>query len=286
MKIDYKNKLVLITGGSSGIGLALAQQLVAEGAHVYILARDADRLETAINQLRILAHPGQELGAIQLDITQDQNVQSELNLWVEAHGTPDLLINSAGVAHPGYFQELGMDIFRWMMEVNYFGLVNVTKTIIPYMIKRGSGQVVNIASEAGFIGVFGYTAYGASKFAVRGFSDALRAEMKPHGIRLSVIFPPDTDTPQLAYEAAFKPMETKAISGSKAMSPEKVAKIIIRNIKHNRYLIIPGFEGKIYYRLVTILKHATYPIMDMLVRSAQKKKVQSEEISRNLKLLL
>ena len=100
----------------------------------------------------------------------------------EKSGPPDLLVNSAGVAHPGYFQELDLNIFHWMMEVNYFGTVYMTKEVIPSMLKRGSGYIVNISSMAGFVGTFGYTAYGGSKFAVRGFSDVLRAEMKIHGI--------------------------------------------------------------------------------------------------------
>jgi 3-dehydrosphinganine reductase len=275
MKFDYANKLALITGGSSGIGLALAKQLVAEGAHVFILARDKHRLAAAVESLQQIAKTDQIIGSIQLDVTKSKEMEAPLTKWIEKHGTPDLLVNSAGVAHPGYFQELDTEIFQWMMDVNYFGVVNVTKVIIPYMIARGSGQVVNISSEAGFIGVFGYTAYGASKFAVRGFSDALRAEMKPLGVNLSIVFPPDTQTPQLEYENQFKPAETKAIAGSsKAMAPERVASIIIRNIKRNRYLIIPSFEGKVFYRLTSILKHSTYPIMDMLVRSAQKKKLR------------
>jgi 3-dehydrosphinganine reductase len=275
MKFEYANKLVLITGGSSGIGFALAKRLVTEGAHVFILARDKHRLSAAVETLQKLAKPDQNIGSIQLDVTKSKEMDAPLTKWIEKQGTPDLLINSAGVAHPGYFQELDTEIFQWMMDVNYFGMVNVTKVIIPYMIARGSGQVVNISSEAGFIGVFGYTAYGASKYAVRGFSDALRAEMKPLGVNLSIVFPPDTQTPQLEYEQQFKPVETKAIAGtSKVLTPNKVASIIIRNIKHNRYLIIPGFEGKVFYRLTTILKHSTYPIMDMLVRSAQKKKLR------------
>ncbi|MCJ7693934.1 MAG: SDR family oxidoreductase [Anaerolineaceae bacterium] len=275
MKINYTGKLVLITGGSSGIGLALAKQLAAEGANVHILSRDKDRLANALAELQALSTIGQEVGTIQADVVDQKALDSTLTKWVTTHGTPDLLINSAGVAHPGYFQDLSIEIFQWMMDVNYFGMVNITKTLIPYMIVRGSGQVVNISSEAGFIGVFGYTAYGASKYAVRGFSDALRAEMKPLGIDMSLVFPPDTQTPQLDYENQFKPSETKAIAGSTSiMTAEKVANIIIRNIKRKRYFIIPGFEGKIFYRLTSILKHSTYPIMDMMVRSAQKKKLR------------
>ena len=83
-------------------------------------------------------------------------------------GIPDLVINSAGVAYPGYFQELDLEIFHWLMDVNYFGTLNVIKYLTPDMIQRGSGTFVNISSQAGFVGVFGYSAYGASKYALLG----------------------------------------------------------------------------------------------------------------------
>jgi 3-dehydrosphinganine reductase len=140
------------------------------------------------------------------------------------------------------------------------------------MIERKSGYIVNISSMAGFLGVFGYTAYGASKYAVRGFSDALRAEMKPHGIGVSVVFPPDTDTPQLSYEKQFKPAETKELTGSGGMmDPERVAKIILSGIERGKYLILPGIENKIIYRLSGILVNTVYPVMDWLIAQAQNK---------------
>jgi len=271
---SFKNKSVLITGGSSGIGFALAKELVSEGSHVWILARDQERLDSALANLKSLKiDDSQKLGTIKLDVTDPTEVSLLLKAWTMQNGAPDLLINSAGVAHPGYFQELDLDIFHWMMDVNYFGTVNIIKAVIPDMISRGSGYIVNLSSQAGFIGVFGYTAYGASKYAVRGFSDALRAEMKPLGINLSIVFPPDTDTPQLAYEKQFKPFETEVIAGSSNTMPaEKVAHIILSGVKRNKYMIIPGIEGKLFYRLTSILKNLTYTIMDMMVKSAQKKK--------------
>ncbi len=118
-----------------------------------------------------------------------------------------------------------------MMAVNYFGTLHVVKTVLPGMLARGSGHIVTISSLAGVVGVFGYTAYGASKYAVRGFSDALRAELKPQGIGVSIVYPPDTDTPQLAYEKLYKPPETKAITEVGGMIPaEKVAQAIVHGV--------------------------------------------------------
>ena len=112
------------------------------------------------------------------------------------------------------------------MATNYFGTLHVIKAVTPGMIDRGSGHIVNICSLGGFLGVFGYSAYCASKYAVRGLSDVLRAELRPYGIHFSVVYPPDTDTPQLAYENPFKPPETRALGSGKALSAAEVARTI------------------------------------------------------------
>jgi len=267
-------KKALITGGSSGIGLALARSLAIEGTDICLLARDEDKLASAKEALtRLTSREDQRIETLSCDIRDFANLSCILENWTDSFGIPDLVINSAGVAYPGYFQELDVDIFHWLMDINYFGTLHVLKILIPEMIARGSGTVVNIASQAGFVGVFGYTGYGASKYAVRGLSDALRAEMNPHGIQVSIVFPPDTQTPQLDFEAPIKPPETKAIAGnSQVLSPEKVAESILNGIKKGRYVIIPGFEGKILYRLINLLGNLTYPVMDWLVWRAQRDK--------------
>jgi 3-dehydrosphinganine reductase len=190
---------------------------------------------------------------------------------VEARsGTLDLLVNSAGIAYPGYFETLDPKVFRDTIEINYLGTVYATKAVIPGMMRRGSGHIVNISSMAGLIGVYGYTAYGGSKYAVRGFSDVLRAEMKPYGVRVSIAFPPDTDTPQLAFENQIKPPETRAIAGSASiMQPEVVAEAILKGVRRNQYMIIPNLEGKLIYHAGNLLGNLIYPVMDLLVAQAR-----------------
>lgn len=247
----WKDKLAFITGGSSGIGLALARLLAARGAHVWLAAREQAKLESALNKVELARYsPSQRCGIVSADLSVLDEATSAISKFEQSVGVPDLIINSAGVAHPGYVQELSFDIFRWMMETNYFATVYVTKALLPGMIERRSGHIINISSIVGFLSVFGYTAYGASKFAVTGFSETLRAEMKPLGIRVSVAFPPDTDTPQLAYENQYKPPETKAISGTAhALSAEKVAQAILRQAESGRFLIFPGWESRLIYIL-------------------------------------
>jgi 3-dehydrosphinganine reductase len=262
----FGNKTVIITGGSSGIGLALAKELTGHGARVWLLARQKDRLSAAQDEI------GLECRTVSVDVSDWEQVKKTIGQVIHVSGVPDILINSAGMAHPGYVQDLDMDIFRSMMDINYFGTVHVVKAILPGMLERGSGHIVNISSIAGYLGVFGYSAYGASKYAVRGFSDVLRSELKPHGIRVSVVFPPDTDTPGLAYEVPFKPLETKALSGSaKVMSAEAVAATILRGVQRGKYVILPGFDAKFFFSLSNLLGNGVYPVMDWMIRDARRK---------------
>ncbi len=269
----YRNKLVLVTGGSSGIGLAIARQVLLNGGHVAILARRPEFLSSAAEELvRSKRQPDQKIFTLQADVSIKTEVENALTSFVNQNSVPDMVFNSAGVAHPGRFEDLGDGIFHWMMDVNYFGIVNVLKVLVPLMQQRKSGVIVNISSIAGFIGVYGYTAYGASKFAVSGLSDALRSELKPDGIQVSIVFPPDTDTPQLTYESQFKPAVTKEIAGSaKLLDPNVVAAETLKAVARKQYIVLPGSEGKLMYWLHHFVGRLLYPIMDIMVNSALKK---------------
>jgi 3-dehydrosphinganine reductase len=268
----WHHKVAIVTGGSSGIGLAVARRLAAQGAHVWIIARRQDMLEAAQAQIQA-ACPDRDqcCGAISADLTDPSQAANAVYRVIEATAVPDLLINSAGVAHPGYVQDLELDIFHWMMEVNYFGTVNMVKAVLPAMILRHSGHIVNVSSVAGLIGVFGYTAYGASKFAVTGFTEALRAEARPYGVRVSIVFPPDTDTPQLAYENQFKPPETKALAGAvKAMSADQVAEATLRQAARGRYAIFASPDSWLLSAAWRWLGSLTYPIVDWIIARARR----------------
>lgn len=267
----FSGQVALITGGSSGIGLALGKALARRGAHVWLLARREEALQEALQTIHSASTNGdQRHGKLVADVTDWEQTGAAIDHLVEQVAPPDVVINSAGAAHPGYSEDLPLDIYRWMMEVNYFGTVHVTKAVLPAMLERGSGHLVNIASVAGFLGVFGYSAYAASKYAVRGYSDVLRSELKPRGIGVSVVFPPDTDTPQLAYENRFKPPETKALAGNtRTLSADAVAAAILRGIERRKYLIFTGHESRLIYWLASLLGSLQYPVMDWLVSRAR-----------------
>lgn len=222
----FQGKRVAITGGSGGIGLALARQLLGFGAEVTLLARRPGPLDEASDLLR-REHPSARVSTCPVDVADAEAVQRALGP-LAASGL-EVLISCAGTVTPGRFVELPASEFRREMDVNFFGVVNACAAVVPHFVARGAGHVINVGSLGGVIGIYGYTAYAPSKFAVVGFSQALRAELKPHGVRVTVAHPPDTDTSMLRDEQALRPPETRAIAGTAAVrSPEDIAARILR----------------------------------------------------------
>jgi 3-dehydrosphinganine reductase len=261
------NAHVLVTGGSSGIGLATARLAIERGARVSIIARRPDVLDEAASSLR---SAGGRVAVAAADVSDPDQVDVAVSALTAALGPVDIAVCSAGQARPGYFQELGADLFRTMMDVNYFGTVNIARSVVPSMIERRAGSFVGVSSAAGLVGVFGYTAYAPTKFAVRGFLESLRGELAPYGIHVGCSFPPDTDTPQLADENQYKPKETHAISGTiKPLSAERVAKSIVEGIEKERFAIVPDASTRALAKLTGVLPGVVAKVMDRSVRKAQ-----------------
>lgn len=257
----FHGKHVLITGGSSGIGLAMAKRIVAVGGTVTLIARRESVLAEAKATLGGKAH------TLSVDIADADAVNSKVGAHIEAHPA-DMLINNAGWVMPGRFLELESKAIRDMMEINYFGTVHMCRAVLPQMVARKAGHVLNVSSMAGSIGIYGYSAYAASKFALVGFSQCIRAELWPHNVRVSVALPPDTDTPQLAFENQYKPKETKAIAGTvKMMTAEAVAEALLAGMAKGTFEIVPGFDAWSTHVAARMLPGVTRWVVD----SAQKK---------------
>ncbi len=255
----------LVTGGSSGIGFAIAARLGEKGAKVTIWARGEDRLAAAAVALRA---DGVDVRHDSVDVTDPVAVEAAHDRAVAHHGPVDILVSSAGASHPGRFLELDDQIFRDLMEVDYFGTLHPIRVVAPGMAERGRGSIVGISSAAALLGIYGYTAYGAAKFAVRGLLEALRGELKPHGVDVTCVYPPDVDTPMLTAENAYKPAETAAISGTVApISPDTVARGVVRAIEKGNSAVYSGIRLRALVALGPVINPFVERIFDRTVRT-------------------
>lgn len=175
-----KQKVILLTGASSGIGYDTATRLAKQGHKVYGAARRIDKMQ-----------PLKELGVtpIKMDVTDDASMIAGVNTVLETEGRIDVLVNNAGYGYFGAVENVSMEEARKQLEVNVFGLARLTQLVIPHMREQGSGRIVNLASIAGKLALYFGGWYHVSKFAVEGFSDALRMELKPFGIDVVIIEP-------------------------------------------------------------------------------------------------
>lgn len=245
----------LITGGSSGIGKATAKLLARQGADTSIVARTPERLEEARREIEaVRRRPDQQVIAIAADVTQRSQVEKAIRTAIEQAGPIDLLLTSAGMAHPGHFRELPLEVFEQSMTTNYFGALYAVKAAVEVMEAQRRGQIVLISSGVGLLGIYGYTAYSPTKFALRGLAETLRGELKGSNISVSIVYPPDTDTPQLEQENRTKPEATRRITGTAGVwSPEDVGRVILRGIRKKAFVIAPGFEMKVLARFHSLL---------------------------------
>ncbi|XP_032231792.2 3-ketodihydrosphingosine reductase isoform X1 [Nematostella vectensis] len=244
-KTQINGSHAIVTGGSSGIGRALAVQLAQQGASVTLLARNKAKLEGARQQVEKHLQPGRKVSVFSVDLCQSvEAVQKVIDEACLALGPVNLLFNCAGYAVCGVFEDTRPEDFKNMINTNYLGSVYPTYAVMKGMKKRGCGHVVFTSSIGGQFGIFGMSAYSGSKFAVRGFAECLYMEAKLYNVAVSVAFPPDTDTPGFENENKEKPEETKLICGSAGLfSPDQVAQTILQGVKCRQFLISCGVEG-------------------------------------------
>jgi len=268
----FDGAAVLITGASQGIGLATARAFAAEGARVALVARNAERLAAAVDVVRAARRSeSQDVLALQADVADERAVAERVAEALDAFGRIDVLVNCAGIYVPKAFVDMPPELFRAHVEVDLMGVANVTRAVAPSMMARGSGSIVNISSMAGFVGVYGYSAYSAAKFGVMGFSEVLRSELKPHGVRVSVVCPPDVDTPGFAEERAIRPPETAKIAGSaKAASADEIARVVLKAARSSKHLWVPGLGNALLYRLKGVWPELFFWVFDRQIASVRK----------------
>lgn len=286
-QVKRMNGHAIITGGSSGIGRAIALGLARQGVCVSIIARNPQRLQHATAELEQAAsHTDQRVLALSADVSDRHQVERAVQEAIAQLGPPEWLVTCAGIAIPGYFQDIPPDIFERSMAVNYFGTLYCIQAALPTMEAQKRGHIGIVSSGAGLLGLYGYSAYGPSKFALRGLAETLRAELKSIGIGVSILYPPDTDTPQLAMENQTKPPATQHITAAASLwQPDDVAQVMLDGMERGQFAITPGPEMAILHRLHSLLAPLLNRYFDQIVkrypRSANPMSILTDEVDRS-----
>lgn len=263
----FAGRHALVTGGSAGIGLAVARRLTELGAGVTLAARGREGLERAAAELTGW-RPGARVRTLALDVSDREAVEEGIRGEV-AEQPLDLLVNSAGIALPAEFTDADPADLRRHMDVNYFGAVWTTRAVLPHFIERARGHVVNVGSTASLIGVYGYAAYTPPKFALYGLSEVLRAELAPRGIGVTIVLPTSTRTGMLESELEHAPPQTKAIiQSTRILKPDAVAEALVRAVARGRFEVIPGLDVRLSTLAYRLMPRVGRAVLDREARRA------------------
>lgn len=243
---NFKDKLCVITGGSSGIGLAVAEALAREGARLLLVARDPAALDKAAAQLRTLG--ASEVQTLSADVSRDEDV-ARLPAAIQAMApAADLIVNSAGIVSGGLLHEVPLDEWRRLHEINVLGVVRVIDAVLPAMLARGQGgQIVNIASGAGLVGFPSLSAYGATKSAVITMGECMRSELAASRIGVTTVCPGFVKTPIASKFKLFGRMDNERTQRFVAtwfernnLEAHTVARKTLAAVRANRGLVVVG----------------------------------------------
>lgn len=260
MKTTFRNKVVIVTGASSGIGEATAREFARNGSKVVLAARSGERLSAITGDIRAA---GGDAIYVTTDVSREEDCMNLVKKTVEKYGTVSILVNNAGLSMRASFADVDISVLRRLMDVNFWGTVYCTKYALPYLLEQ-RGSIVGVSSVAGFHGLPGRTGYSASKFAIHGFLETIRIENLKKGLHVMIIAPGFTTTEirKHALTADGSEQGESPRNEQKLMSPEYVARWVLKGIrkkKRNKLLtwdgrltalfqrIIPGFVDWAYY---------------------------------------
>lgn len=235
----FANKVVVVTGGSSGIGKALAEAALAQGARVAVCARN-------INKLNELFTASDRLLCLQADVSKEADCNNFIEAIVQKWGSIDVLINNAGISMRALFEEASSSVIRELMDVNFWGTVYCTKAALPYVMKN-KGVIVGVSSIAGYRGLPARTGYSASKFAMQGFMEALRTELLHTGTHIMWVSPGFTasNIRNVARTADGSAQAETPLDEQKLMSAEECAGIILSAIEKRKRSVVMTGQGKL-----------------------------------------
>lgn len=264
-----KDKVVIITGGSSGIGKALAIEFGKHGSKIVITGRNQGTLDQANSTLKSL---GVDCLAVQSDVSIVADCSQLVNMALNEYGKIDVLINNAGISMRASFEDLELDVIKSVMDINFQGAVNITKFCLPQILKN-KGSILGISSIAGYRGLPGRAGYSASKFALQGFLEVLRAELVHRGVHVLIAAPSFTasNIRKKALSADGNAQEESPRKEEKMMMPEEVARKIYRATVKRKRVLVFTFQGK----LVRLLSYLAPGLMDKMVYKAMSNEIDS-----------
>jgi short-subunit dehydrogenase len=237
--MEAKGKVVIVTGASSGIGEATAREFGKEGSKVVLAARRVDRLEALAKEIDAMSTGAQTL-VVQADLSRLEDIQSLITKTLEKFGRIDVLVNNAGFGRLDWLENLDpVKDIESQFDVNVLGVIQTTRQALPVMIKQRSGHIINMCSMAGLVATPTYTIYAACKHAVHGFSEALRREVKPWGIDVSMIYPGGVTT-EFGAHAGIKRKTNATTPRFMLLTAEQVGQEVVNLVRNPRAMrIIP-----------------------------------------------
>lgn len=261
----YEDQVTFIVGGSKGIGKAIAGRLSKLGTKVIIGARGEDQLQNVQEEYQEEAINPIEFRC--LDATDSDQVREWVDYWVDQGYIPDYLFNCVGRARPNDFEEIDETQLEKSFHVNVLAPWNTISAALPYL-RETEGHIINFSSIAGLFGVFGYSSYGIAKAGLLNFSEVLEQELADDQIHVSVVCPPDTETPGYREEEENKPSETKALSSYGGLwSPEEVSARVLDAVARKKFLIVPGVSNKVLVTFCRIFPGIRRYVLNWLLRS-------------------
>lgn len=236
---NHKNKVVWITGASSGIGEALAKAFAAEGAKLVLSARRMDELNRVKQSLNL---PDSDVLILPLDLSDTSKTNELTKTVIDKFGQIDILLNNGGISQRSLTLDTPLEIDRKIMEINFFGTIALTKSVLPFMVKQKSGHIIIMSSIAGKFGFFFRSAYSASKHALHGFFEALRMELFNDNVKVLIVCPGKikTDISINAITGDGGKHNKMDQSQADGLSAEECAKQVLNGIKNNKYEIFIG----------------------------------------------
>lgn len=237
--MDIKGKVVIVTGASSGIGEATARQFGRQGAKVVLAARRVDKLLSLAQEIEAMG-TGADAFVVQADLSRLNDIQKLVAQTLEKFGRIDVLVNNAGFGRLDWLENLDpVKDIQAQIDVNVMGVIQTTRQVLPLMMKQRAGSIINMCSMAGLVGTPTYTIYAASKHAVHGFSEALRREVKPWGIDVSLIYPGGVVT-EFSQHAGIKRKTNASTPKFMLLTAEQVGEAVVKLVRRPRRMwIIP-----------------------------------------------